>query len=39
MDLIDEAASGFGQPDAACVAVEQNDAKVLLQRLDACADA
>ncbi len=39
MDLIDEAASGFGQPDAARIAVERDDAKVLLQHLDAGADA
>ena len=38
-DLIDEAASGFGQADASCVAVEENDAKVFLQRLYPSADA
>ncbi|SNT27620.1 hypothetical protein SAMN06295955_12131 [Sphingopyxis indica] len=39
MDLIDETASGFGQADAARVAVEEDDAKVCLQRLDPGADA
>ncbi len=32
-------ASGFSEPDAACVTFEQEDAKILLQRLDAGADA
>ncbi len=34
IDLIDEAASGFGQADAARVAVEEDDAEFSLQRLD-----
>src|SRR3546814_4840627 len=37
--LIDEEASGVGQADAACVAVEENYAKVFLQRLYPSADA
>lgn len=39
LNLIDETASGFGQSDAAGIAVEQDNAKVLLQHLDPCADA
>ncbi|WP_210209403.1 hypothetical protein [Rhizobium tropici] len=31
IDLIDKAASCLGQPDAACLSVEEDDAKVLLQ--------
>src|SRR3546814_14913608 len=38
-DLIDEAASGFGQAAASCVAVEEHDAKVFLHRLYPSADA
>ncbi|BBB07734.1 hypothetical protein SPYCW_0750 [Sphingopyxis sp. EG6] len=34
MDLIDKTAAGFGQTDAACIAVEKDDAKVVLQCLD-----
>ncbi len=37
--LLDEMASGLGQPDAACVTLEQEDSKVLLQSLHARADA
>lgn len=36
---LDEVASGLGQPDAACVTLEQEDTKVLFQRLYAGADA
>ena len=39
MNLIDEAASGFGKADAARIAVEEGDAQVFLQRFDPCADA
>jgi hypothetical protein len=38
-DALDEVASGLGQPDAPCVSLEQEDAKIFLQRLHARADA
>src|SRR5690606_22616678 len=34
-DALDEMASGLGQPDAACMTLEQENAKVFLQRLHA----
>lgn len=37
--MLDEVASGLGQPDPSCVALEQEEAKVFLQRPDPCADA
>ena len=36
---VHEASSGVGQPDATCVAIEKDDAKVNFQGLDPCADA
>src|SRR5690606_10550148 len=38
-DPLDKEASGLGEPDASGVALEQEDAKLLLQRPDPCADA
>lgn len=35
----DKKAPGFSEPDASCVALEQADTKVFLQRLDPCANA
>lgn len=39
LDLIDETAPGFGQPNTARIAVEEDDAKVFFQCLDPGADA
>ena len=36
---VDEVTSGLCKPDTACLALEQTDAKVLLQSLHSCADA
>lgn len=38
-DALDEVSSGLGQPDAPRVSLEQEDAKVFLQRLHSGADA
>ena len=38
-DPLDKEASGLGEPDASGVALEQERAKLLLQRPDPCADA
>ena len=38
-DPLDEVASGFGQPGSARMALEQEDARVLLERPDPRADA